>query len=532
METCYVSPPFGYATTARCPDCLDPVSGQKLKDITELPDGLAVSTAQDTGDAVAVTYAPDGHQSVFSRAWLAGHALDGDEGQDRDGRTEDDGKELWRPADLARRPEASWPQYLAAPAERARALAAVLRWGFVLLRDVPAEPGLVLDVAASFGFVRETNYGRLFDVRVEPRPGNLAFTSRRILPHTDNPYRDPAPTLQLLHCLRAAGDGGETGLVDGFAAARELRAMDRESFAVLAATPVPFGYRDADTELRASEPLIQLSPRGRVRGIRFNNRSAQPLRRPYAQVTAFYVGLRPLGGAAGPAGAAAEPAARAGRLPDLRQHPDPARQDRVQRDRRPAPAGLLRRPGRAGQHAGRTATRGDAMTAVEAIGELFAGPGARDYLGEPVSIGEHMRQAGALAEAAGAEPALVAAALLHDVGHLRSETEDRHGEAGAGWLSQWFSPAVTEPVRLHVAAKRYLCAADAGYFGLLSAESVRTLSLQGGPMTAAEAAAFGELPHAQDAVAVRRWDDQAKDPEITPPPFAHFAPLLAALARR
>ena len=83
----------------------------------------------------------------------------------------------------------------------------MLRWGFVLLHDVPAEPGLVLEVAASFGFVRETNYGRLFDVRVEPRPGNLAFTSRRILPHTDNPYRDPAPTVQLLHCLRTPTTG-------------------------------------------------------------------------------------------------------------------------------------------------------------------------------------------------------------------------------------------------------------------------------------------------------------------------------------
>jgi len=163
-----------------CPDCLDPVSGQKLKDITELPDGLAVSAAADAGDTVAVTYAPDGHQSVFSRAWLAGHALDGhDLGQDRDGRTEDDGQELWRPADLARRPEASWPQYLAAPAERARALAAVLRWGFLLLRDVPAEPGLVLDVAAGFGFVRETNYGRRFDVRAEPRPGNRSAQPMR-----------------------------------------------------------------------------------------------------------------------------------------------------------------------------------------------------------------------------------------------------------------------------------------------------------------------------------------------------------------
>ena len=171
------------------------------------------------------------------------------------------------------------------------------------------------------------------------------------------------------------------------------------------------------------------------------------------------------------------------------------------------------------------------MTAVETIGELFAGPGARDYLGEPVTIGEHMRQAGALAEAAGAQSPLVAAALLHDIGHLRSEADSRHGEAGARWLSRWFGEAVTEPVRLHVAAKRYLCAAEAGYFGLLSAESARTLSLQGGPMAAAEVTAFESLPHARDAVAVRRWDDQAKDPAVSPPRFTHFAPLLEALVR-
>jgi gamma-butyrobetaine dioxygenase len=171
------------------------------------------------------------------------------------------------------------------------------------------------------------------------------------------------------------------------------------------------------------------------------------------------------------------------------------------------------------------------MTAVETIRDLFAGPEARDHLGEPVPIGEHMLQAGALAEAAGAEDPLVAAALLHDIGHLFGGDEDRHGESGARWLSQWFGAAVTEPVRLHVLAKRYLCAVDAGYFGLLSAESVRTLSLQGGPMTAAEVTAFESLPHARDAVAVRRWDDHAKDPAVSPPRFAHFAPLLEALAR-
>jgi gamma-butyrobetaine dioxygenase len=171
------------------------------------------------------------------------------------------------------------------------------------------------------------------------------------------------------------------------------------------------------------------------------------------------------------------------------------------------------------------------VTGIEAIAELFAGPGARDYLGEPVTIGIHMRQAGALAEAAGAEPPLVAAALLHDIGHLRQESDSRHGDSGAQWLSLWFGAAVTEPVRLHVAAKRYLCASEPGYLGRLSAESVRTLALQGGPMTADQVAAFQALPFARDAVAVRRWDDEAKDHAVTPPEFSHFEALLKALVR-
>ena len=277
-----------------CRHCRDPGTGQKLIDATGIPNGLAITLIEDAGHSVLVTFGPGEHKSVFSRAWLAAHALDGDGASDGDGtvdgdgRTEDD-KELWLPADLDL-PAMSWPRYLAGG--KPQALRAVLRLGFVLLRDVPAEPGRVLDVAASFGYVRETNYGRLFDVRVEPAPGNLAYTSQAIRPHTDNPYRDPAPTVQLLHCLRAAGEGGDTGLVDGFAAAAAFRAADAESFATLANTPVSFGYVDKETELRACLPLIQLSPRGRVRGVRFNNRSMRPLRRPYAEVTAFYAAYR------------------------------------------------------------------------------------------------------------------------------------------------------------------------------------------------------------------------------------------------
>jgi gamma-butyrobetaine dioxygenase len=187
------------------------------------------------------------------------------------------------------------------------------------------------------------------------------------------------------------------------------------------------------------------------------------------------------------------------------------------------------------------------VSPVGEIAELFCSAGARDYLGEPVTVAAHLLQAGVLAEAAGAPPALVAAALLHDVGHLRGADpslaelsgrdlmaghDNQHGERGAAWLSAWFPAAVTEPVRLHVAAKRYLCAVEPSYFALLSQASVYTLSVQGGPMSAARAREFEALRYAADAVAVRRWDDQAKDPAATVPEFAHFAPLLERLLRQ
>ena len=111
---------------------------------------------------------------------------------------------------LAAVPAADWAAYLADDAVRLSLLDAVARYGAGLLRGVPAAEGMVTAVAETFGYVRETNYGRIFDVRVVADPANLAFTSRAIAPHTDNPYRDPVPTLQLLHCLRDAAVGGDT----------------------------------------------------------------------------------------------------------------------------------------------------------------------------------------------------------------------------------------------------------------------------------------------------------------------------------
>lgn len=143
----------------------------------------------------------------------------------------------------------------------------------------------------------------------------------------------------------------------------------------------------------------------------------------------------------------------------------------------------------------------------------------------------HAVQSGALARAEGAPPTLVVAALLHDLGHMvhglgehpaAAGVDDAHEEVGARWLARHFGAAVVEPIRLHVAAKRYLCATEPGYFARLSTDSVESLALQGGPMNAAEAAAFERQPHWREAVALRRIDERAKDPAGPRPPFAEF----------
>src|SRR5215472_3800455 len=178
--------------------------------------------------------------------------------------------------------------------------------------------------------------------------------------------------------------------------------------------------------------------------------------------------------------------------------------------------------------AAESAAAGPGADPVDVIAGLFASEGAADYLGEAVAQAVHMLQAAALAERDGASDALIAAALLHDVGHftgtatgrdLMRGTDNRHGDQGAAWLARWFGPEVTEPVRLHVAAKRYLCAAEPGYLDLLSPASVYTLGVQGGPMRRAELAEFAASPYAEAACRLRRWDDAAKDPDVIAPPF-------------
>lgn len=153
---------------------------------------------------------------------------------------------------------------------------------------------------------------------------------------------------------------------------------------------------------------------------------------------------------------------------------------------------------------------------------------------------QHALQAAWLAERNGDPDALVAAALLHDIGHMVHDLgenpaaegiDDRHEEAGHAFLQDLFGPEVTEPVRLHVAAKRYLCGKEADYFAKLSADSVLSLSLQGGPMSAAEIAAFEALPYWREAVQLRRYDEGAKVKGLATPDVRHFLPAVERCLR-
>lgn len=177
----------------------------------------------------------------------------------------------------------------------------------------------------------------------------------------------------------------------------------------------------------------------------------------------------------------------------------------------------------------------DQTTIVAFLGDIFERRGGEEYLGEPVTMAEHMLQGATLAERAGHREEIVVAALLHDIGHFTSEfgtfsmedTEDKyHEEAGAQVLEAFFPSIVTDCVRYHVAAKRYLCATRPEYFARLSDASVHSLNLQGGPMAPDEVIEFERNPNLKDIVTVRYLDDAGKIEHMETPDFAHFAPMV------
>lgn len=164
--------------------------------------------------------------------------------------------------------------------------------GIAFVKAVPASDGAILAAVAPIGQVQETNYGRLFDVRAVAKAENLAYTDLGLGLHTDNPYRDPVPGFQVLHCLVPAADGGDNLFADGLALADHLRRGDPQAFALLTQNAVPYRYRAKDVDLCAERPLIQLGMQGEVVAVHYNNRSIAPLAPESPGLSQYYAAYR------------------------------------------------------------------------------------------------------------------------------------------------------------------------------------------------------------------------------------------------
>jgi gamma-butyrobetaine dioxygenase len=266
----------------RCRDAasIDLLTQQRLQDPSDFDTGLRLSAvSQPTPGLFRIRFS-DGHEATFSAADILAEAALPANSHDCPA------LRLWE-GTLAELPRV---RYRTDPGEGELLswLEPFLTLGFVIFEGVPTVAETVLEVGNRFGFTRVTNFGALFNVRSTPNASDLAYTSLALDPHTDNPYRAPVPGIQLLHCLVNETRGGHSTLVDGFAVAQALREQEPEAFAVLTRTPVRFRYTDADTELTASAPPIELDVTGALKAIHFSPRlDFVPLFAPQ-QLDAYY----------------------------------------------------------------------------------------------------------------------------------------------------------------------------------------------------------------------------------------------------
>jgi gamma-butyrobetaine dioxygenase len=269
------------------PEQMDPTNGQRYYDPSELADELAVAEVTERSPGVFTLRFSDGAAGSFTAAALLAEAARnaGDTGLPP--RLSWDGT-------LSPLPILPW-QPNPSDAALLRMTETFLRYGFVILRGVPSTDRAVLAVAETFGTVRDTNFGRMFNVRSEPNPEDLAYTGLALDPHTDNPYRDPVPGIQLLHCLTNRTSGGFSTLVDGLHVLEILRARDPEAFRLLATIPVRFVYSYGRTELVDYAPLVEHDSGGQIIGVRVSPKLEFVPLLPEATLDAFYKVRRVLG---------------------------------------------------------------------------------------------------------------------------------------------------------------------------------------------------------------------------------------------
>jgi gamma-butyrobetaine dioxygenase len=271
------------------PEGRHPVNGQRFVDLLSYPEEVRpLSVEVDQAGQLCIVWWPDDVVSRFDPSWLRENSYSGAAlAEDRWHRT------LWDSTGPSDWSDAPTYDQVSNDTEALRVwISHVSEYGMALLRGVPVEPGTITKVVELFSCVHETNYGRVFDVRSVPNPSNLAFTTLALAPHTDTPYRDPEPTIQLLHCLVSSGQGGDSVLVDGFRAAKELRLRDPQMFEELVKWPVRFSWRDDETQLSAEASMIRLDAQGNVDRVRYQDSTMAPMRVPQERMLSFYRAYR------------------------------------------------------------------------------------------------------------------------------------------------------------------------------------------------------------------------------------------------
>jgi gamma-butyrobetaine dioxygenase len=273
----------------------DPGNGQRLIALRDIPEGTVVSEAVLKDGALQLSFAPEGKTVVFETDWLMVHVYDRQEA--RTPGWIGQAVETWDAGLTERIPQADFEAVRRDREALARWLGGVERYGFGKLTGGPVEGGALLKVADLFGYVRETNYGKWFEVRTQVNPTNLAYTGLGLQAHTDNPYRDPVPTAQILYCLENSAEGGENMVVDGFACAQRLRDENPRWFDLLNRYCARFEYAGSNGVcLRSRRPMIELSPDAELIAVRFNNRSAAAITDvPYDDMAEYYAAYRRLG---------------------------------------------------------------------------------------------------------------------------------------------------------------------------------------------------------------------------------------------
>jgi gamma-butyrobetaine hydroxylase len=270
----------------------NPSNGQRLITVLEIPPDTRIADAAWAEGRLSLRFEPEGKVIAFDSDWLLAHTYD-KAAASAPGWT---GTHITRwGADLTdRMPVADYSAIRADKAALRQWLKAVRCYGFARLTNLQATPGIAAEIAHLFGYVRETNYGRAFDVRAEVNPDNLAYTNLGLQAHTDNPYRDPPPSLQILACFENTVNGGESIVIDGFEVAERLRAESPRGFELLAKYCARFEYAGSKgVRLRSKRPILELAPDGELIAVRFNNRSAAPFTDiPYADMADYYAAYR------------------------------------------------------------------------------------------------------------------------------------------------------------------------------------------------------------------------------------------------